>query len=169
MSNNPKISLKEFTHWNEEYSCWWKKEVNSYWSFSYKNGVSFLNYKSIYWRVNERNNIRVRSVGITRVNSLPETWPCKPPMNTRSEKLLCCPYDTLEIEFGGYKSYVNSQKTNFQEEFLKKEHSLRSKLSLKKANKYSTKNSITKIETEIEGVVGKVKNPVTVEIFSKTV
>ena len=93
----------------------------------------------------------------------------KPPMNTRSEKLLCCPYDTLEIEFGGYKSYVNSQKTNFQEEFLKKEHSLRSKLSLKKANKYSTKNSITKIETEIEGVVGKVKNPLTVEIFSKIV
>ena len=90
-------------------------------------------------------------------------------MNTRSEKLLCCPYDTLEIEFGDYKSYVNSQKTNVQEEFLKKEHSLRSKLSLKKANKYSTKNSITKIETEIEGVVGKVKNPVTVEIFSKTV
>ena len=93
----------------------------------------------------------------------------KPPMNTRSEKLLCCPYDTLEIEVGGYKSYVNSQKTNFQEEFLKKEHSLRSKLSLKKANKYSTKNSITKIETEIEGVVGKVKNPLTVEIFSKIV
>ena len=64
----------------------------------------------------------------------------KPPMNTRSEKLLCCPYDTLEIEFGGYKSYVNSQKTNFQEEFLKKEHSLRSKLSLKKA-----KNILQKI------------------------
>ena len=29
---------------------------------------------------------------------------------SRSEKLLRCPYDALELEFGGYKSYINSQK-----------------------------------------------------------
>ena len=33
--------------------------------------VSFSNYPSIHWRVNERNNIRIQSVGITCVNSLP--------------------------------------------------------------------------------------------------
>ena len=86
---------------------------------------------------------------------------------TRSEKLLRCPYDALELEFGGYKSYINSQKSKVREEFLKKEHSLRSKLLLKKANKYSTKKSIRKRETEIEGAVAKVKNPVTVEDLLK--
>ena len=81
----------------------------------------------------------------------------------RSEKLLRCPYDALELEFGCYKSYINSQKSKVWEEFLKKEQSLRRKLLLKKATKYSTKKSIRKCETEIEGTVGKVKNPVTVE------
>ena len=81
----------------------------------------------------------------------------------RSEKLLRCPYDALELEFGCYKSYINPQKSKVREEFLKKEQSLRSKLLLKKATKYSTKKSIRKRETEIEGTVAKVKNPVTVE------
>ena len=81
----------------------------------------------------------------------------------RSEKLLRCPYDALELESGCYKSYINSQKSKVWEEFLKKEQSLRRKLLLKKATKYSTKKSIRKCETEIEGTVGKVKNPVTVE------
>ena len=74
---------------------------------------------------------------------------------TRSEKLLRCPYDAFELEFGGYKSYINSQKSKVREEFLKNEHSLRSKLLLKKANKYSTEKSIRKLETEIEGAVAK--------------
>ena len=81
----------------------------------------------------------------------------------RSEKLLRCPYDALELEFGCYKSYINPQRSKVREEFLKKEQSLRSKLLLKKATKYSTKKSIRKRETEIEGTVAKVKNPVTVE------
>lgn len=55
-----------------------------------------------------------------------------------------------------------------KEEFLKKEYSLRSKLLLKHIN-ILQKNSIKKIETETEGVVGKMKNPVTLEIFSKIV
>ena len=73
----------------------------------------------------------------------------------------------MELEFGGYKSYINSQKSKVREEFLKKEHSLRSKSLLKKANKYSTKKSTRKLETEIEGAVAKVKNPVTVEDLFK--
>ena len=76
---------------------------------------------------------------------------------TRAEKLLCCPYHALELEFGGYKSYINSQKSKVREKFLKKEHQLRSKLILKKGNRYSTKKSIRKIVTEIEGAVAKVK------------
>ena len=60
---------------------------------------------------------------------------------TRSEKLLRCPCDALELELGGYKSYINSQESKVWEEFLKKQHSFRSKLLLKKANKYSTKKS----------------------------
>ena len=50
-----------------------------------------------------------------------------------------------------------------------KEHSLRSKFSLKKANKYSTKKSIRKSEIEIEGALGKVKNTITVEDLLKIV
>ena len=49
-----------------------------------------------------------------------------------------------------------------------KEHSLRSKFLLKKANKYSTKKSIRKSEIEIEGALGKVKNT-TVEDLLKIV
>ena len=41
---------------------------------------------------------------------------------TRPEKLLHWPYDALELEFGGYKSYINSQKSKIQEKFLKIEH-----------------------------------------------
>ena len=80
---------------------------------------------------------------------------------TRSEKLLGCPYDALELEFGGQKNHFNSQKSKVREEFLKSEH------SLKKANKYFTKKSIRNLETEIEGAVAKVKNPVTVEDLLK--
>ena len=69
---------------------------------------------------------------------------------TRSEKLLCCPYDALELEFGGYKSYISSQKSTVREKFLKKEHSLRSKLLLKKANKYSTKNLLGNLRVKIK-------------------
>ena len=64
----------------------------------------------------------------------------KPPMNTnlgritRSEKLLGCPYDALELEFGGYKSHFNSQKSKVREEFLKCKDSFRRELLLKKAN-----------------------------------
>ena len=47
---------------------------------------------------------------------------------TKSEKLLRCPYDALELQFGGYKSYINSQKSKVREKFLNKEHPLRSKL-----------------------------------------
>ena len=65
----------------------------------------------------------------------------------------------MELEFGGYKIYINPQKSKVREEFLKKQH----QLEAKKTNKYSTKKSIRKIETEIEGAVDKVKNPVTVE------
>ena len=86
---------------------------------------------------------------------------------TRSEKLLGCPYDALELEFGGQKNHFNSQKSKVREEFLKSEHSLRSELLLKKANKYFTKKSIRNLETEIEGAVAKVKNPVTVEDLLK--
>ena len=86
---------------------------------------------------------------------------------TRSEKLLRYPYDALELGFGVCKSYINLQKSKVREEFLKKEYSLRSKLLLKKGNKYSTKKSITKLETEIEGAVAKVKNHVTVEDLLK--
>ena len=79
---------------------------------------------------------------------------------TRSEKLWHCPYDALELEFEGYKSYINSQKSKVWEGFLKKEHSLRSKLLL-------TKKSIRRLEIEIEGAVAKVKNPVTVKDLVK--
>ena len=76
--------------------------------------------------------------------------------------MLCYPYDALELEFGRYKSYINSQKSKVREEILKKEHSLISKLLLKKANKHFSKKSTGKLETEIEGAVAKVQNTVTV-------
>ena len=57
---------------------------------------------------------------------------------------------------------MNSQKSIVREKLLKKEHSFRSKLLLKKANKHSTKKSLRKIETKIEDEVANVKNPVTI-------
>ena len=73
----------------------------------------------------------------------------------------------MELEFGSYKSYITSQESKVREEFFKKEHSLRSKLLLKNANKYSTKKSNGKLETEFESAAAKVKNPVTVEDLLK--
>lgn len=86
---------------------------------------------------------------------------------TRCKKLLHCPFDALELEFGGYKSYVNTQKSKIREELLQKKKSLNSKLLLSKANKYSTKKSIKKIEYDIEDTERKLKVPITVEDLLK--
>ena len=80
---------------------------------------------------------------------------------------MCYPHDALELEFGRYKSYINSQKSKVREEFLKKEHSLKSKLLLKKANKHFSKKSIGKLETESEHAVAKVQNTVTINDLLK--
>ena len=69
---------------------------------------------------------------------------------TKSDRLLKCPYDALQLEFGGFKTYVNKQKINVKEE-------------LKKGDKYATKKSIDILEKELEHLNTKIENPVLVE------
>ena len=56
----------------------------------------------------------------------------------------------LQLEFGGFKTYVNKQKINVKEE-------------LKKGDKYATKKSIDILEKELEHLNTKIENPVLVE------
>ena len=81
----------------------------------------------------------------------------------RCQKILNCPFDALELEFGGYKSYINTQKSKLREELIQKKNSLNSKLTLANANKYSTKRSIKKIENDISETERKLKDPISVE------
>ena len=69
---------------------------------------------------------------------------------TKSDRLLKSPYDALQLEFGGFKTYVNKQKINVKEE-------------LKKGDKYATKKSIDILEKELEHLNTKIENPVLVE------
>ena len=82
---------------------------------------------------------------------------------TRCERLLHCPLQALQLEFGGYKAYVDSQRQRVKREAESKENCLSAKLLCLKANKYSTKKSIKTVETEIEATKRKIKEPVLVE------
>ena len=59
---------------------------------------------------------------------------------TKSDRLLKCPYDALQLEFGGFKTYVNKQKIKIKEENSKRYFFTKIKMKLKKGNKYATKN-----------------------------
>ena len=51
---------------------------------------------------------------------------------TKSDRLLKCPCDALQLEFGGFKTYINKQKIKIKEENLKRYPLTKSKLELKK-------------------------------------
>ena len=61
---------------------------------------------------------------------------------TKSNRLLKCPYDALQLEFGGFKTYADKQKIKIKEENSKRHSFTKSKLELKKGDKYTTRKSI---------------------------
>ena len=82
---------------------------------------------------------------------------------TRCERLLHCPLQALELEFGGYKSYVGAQRQRIKCEAQTKLNSFTAKLQCLKANRYSTKKCIKAVELEIEAAHQKIKEPLSVE------
>ena len=69
---------------------------------------------------------------------------------TKSDRLLKYPYDALQLEFGGFKTYVDKQKIKIKEENSKRYLFTKSKLELKKGDKYATKKSIDMLKKELE-------------------
>ena len=67
---------------------------------------------------------------------------------TKIDRLLKCPYNVLQ--FGRFKTYVNNQKIKIKEENLKRHSFTKSKLELKKGDKYVTKKSIDMPQKELE-------------------
>ena len=61
---------------------------------------------------------------------------------TKSNRLLKCPYDALQLEFGGFKTYADKQKIKIKEENSKRHSFPKSKLEFKKGDKYTTRKSI---------------------------
>ena len=59
---------------------------------------------------------------------------------TKSDRLLKCPYDALQLEFGGLKTYVNKQKIKIKDENSKRYSFTKSKLEWNIGDKYTTKN-----------------------------
>ena len=82
---------------------------------------------------------------------------------TKSDRLLKSPYDTLQLEFGGLKTYVNKQNIKIKEENSKRFSFTKSKLKFKTCDKYSTKKSIDMLEKELEHLNTKIENPFLVE------
>ena len=67
---------------------------------------------------------------------------------TKIDRLLKCPYNVLQ--FGRFKTYVNNQKIKIKEENFKRHSFTKSKLELKKGDKYVTKKSIDMPQKELE-------------------
>ena len=82
---------------------------------------------------------------------------------TKSDRSLKCLYDALQLEFGGFKTYVNKQKIKIEEENWKRYSFTKSKLELEKGDKYATKKSIDMLKKELEHLYTKIENPVLVE------
>ena len=69
---------------------------------------------------------------------------------TKSDILLKCPYDALQLEFGEFNTYVDKQKIKIKEENSKRYLFTKSKLELKKSDKYATKKLIDMLKKELE-------------------
>ena len=82
---------------------------------------------------------------------------------TESDRLLKCPYDTLQLEFGGFKTCVNIQKIKIKEENSKRYLFTKSNLELKKGDKYATKKLFDMLEKEWEHLSTEIENPGLVE------
>ena len=61
---------------------------------------------------------------------------------TKSDRLLRCPYNALQLEYGGSKTYVNKQKIKIKEENSKRYSFTKSKLELQEGGKYEKKKKI---------------------------
>ena len=68
-----------------------------------------------------------------------------------------------QLESGGFKTYVNKQKIKIKEENSKRYSFTKSKLELKKGDKYGTKKSIDMLERELQHLNTKIENPILVE------
>ena len=82
---------------------------------------------------------------------------------TKSDRLLKCLYNALQLQFDGFKTFVNKQKIKIKKKNLKRYSFTKSILELKKGNKYATKKSIDMLEKELEHLNTKIENPVLVE------
>ena len=82
---------------------------------------------------------------------------------TRCERLLHCPLQALELEFGGYKSYVETQRQRIKCKAQTKQNSFNAKLQCLKVNRYYTKKCIKAVELEIEAAQQKIKELLSVE------
>ena len=82
---------------------------------------------------------------------------------SKSDRLLKGQYDALQLELGGFKTYVNKQKIKIKEENSKRYSFTKSKLELKKGDIYTTKKSNDMPEKELEHLNTKIENPVLVE------
>jgi len=59
--------------------------------------------------------------------------------SVHSPPLINCTFDSLKLEYGGYKNYVANRKIALKEEFVKKEASIKARMLAATANKYQTK------------------------------
>ena len=71
--------------------------------------------------------------------------------------------DALQLEFGGFKTYVSKQKIKIKQENSKRYSFTKSKQELKKGDKYTTKKLIDMLEKELEHLNTKTENSVLVE------
>ena len=81
----------------------------------------------------------------------------------RCERLLFCPFEALMVEFNSYKAYIDTQKKEVRIQAKAKERSLNSRLLIIQTNRYATKKSLKKIQSEIENIQKKIADPISVE------
>ena len=67
------------------------------------------------------------------------------------------------------QKYANKQKIKLKEENSRRYSFTKSKLEMKKGDKYSTKKSIDMLEKELEHLNTKIENPVLVEDFLRDI
>ena len=67
------------------------------------------------------------------------------------------------VEFNSHKAYIDTQKKEVRIQAKAKERSLNSRRLIIQTNRYATKKSLKKIETEIENIQKKIADPISVE------
>ena len=77
--------------------------------------------------------------------------------------LSCTTPECLLLEYGGYKTYIDTQKKNILVDYGKQKRNIESRLLLVNAQKYKTHHAVKKLEEELNNIEEKLRSPIKVE------